>query len=124
MSSADTASTIELEDFFSAMAFWMPARMPVTVISSTVSGLRRGRFLGVRGAGGGQQQREAGGGSAHQSRSARHGIGRHLRLPPNRLPRLRRGDPSFVVKITANKCLLLQLEKWTKCHVWLFPCAA
>ncbi|MNU03571.1 hypothetical protein D3C72_2476500 [compost metagenome] len=37
MSSADTASTIELEDFFSAMAFWMPARMPVTVISSTVS---------------------------------------------------------------------------------------
>jgi hypothetical protein len=39
MSSADTASTIELEDFFRAMAFSMPARMPVTVISSTVSGL-------------------------------------------------------------------------------------
>jgi hypothetical protein len=26
------------------------------------------------------------------------------------------------VKITANKCLPLQLEKWTKCHVPLFPC--
>jgi hypothetical protein len=24
------------------------------------------------------------------------------------------------VKITANKCLPLQLEKWTKCHIPLF----
>jgi hypothetical protein len=41
-------------------------------------------------------------------------------LPPNRFSRFRRDDPSFVVKITANKHIRLQLEKWTKCHVWLF----